>query len=273
MKHTILISLFKFAVTVTIAFLLMTLLLEFWPQEVSEFAPYAQRARAAFSITDELANILRYGRYSLLLIMLALLFSIGFTTCSLLFSMRFRQPKFIGPSMKSGFYILSSIPTIFIGYLVLEFFSRLGIDLQMYGDDTGKLQYYLIPALVLGVGDGFLNEFIQHAEEEVDAIRRENYVRMAKAIGAKMWLHIRNDFIVRSSRVILSRMTALISGTVIIEFVFGIPGLGAFAFKAAERGYKERLMLILLCIVAVVSFLNLMYRVMVTVLDPRLRQE
>lgn len=263
MKRPILISTLRFFVTVGITCLLIGLLLRLWPSP----------QKSGYSTFHELKLIfITHGGRSFILIVLALLFSIGFTAFSFLFSARFHQA---GLGIKFGFYLLSSIPTIFVGYLAVACFHKLGIDLVAIGDKAERWQYYLIPALVLGVGDGFLNEFIQHAEEEVEAIRRENYIRLAKAIGTsglrRWWEYIQNDLMLRSSRVVFSRMTALISGTVVIEFVFGIPGLGLLVFDAAEKRYSLRLMLILLCMVIVVSLLNFMYRVMAVILDPRLR--
>jgi ABC-type dipeptide/oligopeptide/nickel transport system permease component len=262
MKHSLLVSVFRFFVTVGMTCLLMFLLLRLWPN--------AQQSR--YSAAHELTEIFINGGRSFIVIALALAFSCGFTAFSLLFARRFHRP---GLGIKSCLYILSSIPTIFVGYLVQDFFrQRLGIDLLLTGVDAGKWQYYLIPALVLGVGDGFLNEFIQHAGGEVEAIRRENYLRMAKALGAsggRMWGYIKNDLLVRSSRVMLSRVTALISGTVVVEKIFGISGLGGLAFNAAERGHILTIMLILFCMVIVVSLLNLVYRIIAVILDPRLR--
>jgi peptide/nickel transport system permease protein len=263
MKRVLLITTLRFFVTIGITCLLMWMLLSLWPNLQS----------SGYSTSDELKFIFIHGGRSLLLISLALLFSLAFTGCALIFSLRFHQPRFISVGIKSGFYILSAIPALFVGYLVLEFFNKnLGHDLFVASQSqAGQLKYYLLPAFVLGVGDGFLNELIQHAEEEVNAIRRENYVRMAKGMGGSLWKYIWRDLIVRSSRVIFSRLTMLISGTVVIEFVFGIPGLGDLVFNAAERRYALRLMLVLFCIVIVVSFLNLMYRIMAVVMDARLR--
>ena len=133
MKRQVFISALRFVVTIGITCLLMGLLLRLWPNT----------QESGYSTAEELKLIfITYGGRSLLLITLALLISIGFTALSLLFSIQFHRPRFIGLGVKSCFYILSAIPTIFVGYLVLAFFNKhLGIDLVPDGDDVGKLQY------------------------------------------------------------------------------------------------------------------------------------
>ena len=131
--------------------------------------------------------------------------------------------------------------------------------------------YYIIPAIVLGIGDGFLNELLRSSEEEIDVIKRENYLRMAKLIGANMWKHIKNDFIIHTSRTIFSRTAALLSGTVIVEFVFRLPGLGWLAFRAAEKQNALELLFILFCSVFIVGFFNVLHLILAVIFDPRLR--
>ncbi len=131
--------------------------------------------------------------------------------------------------------------------------------------------YYILPAIVLGISDGFLTELILSSEDELNSIRRESYVRMSKLIGAKMWYRIRNDFFIHTSRVFLSRTGALLSGTVVVEFVFRLPGLGSLAFGAAEDSNVLRLMSILIFSVIIVGFLNLLHRLIAVIYDPRLR--
>ncbi len=262
MKYSILISILRFIITVGMACLIIFLLLKLWPNT----------QKSGYSVWYEIKLVSVNGSRSLILIVLATLFSIAFTAFSLLFSTRFRHPRPISMGVKSCIYVLSAIPTVFASYLALRFFQQFfGVSLYCIGNDAKGLQYYVIPALVLGVGDGLLNEFIHHAEAELNVIRQANYVKMAKSIGAKMWPYIRNDFVVHSSRVLFSRITALISGAIVVEFIFRIPGLGWLAFDAAEKRYTSRLMLVLLCMVITVSLLNLIYRVMAVALDPRLR--
>lgn len=167
-------------------------------------------------------------------------------------------------------YGISVVPVFLVGYLFIMVSSeKFHIKLTM--DMVQGMRYYLIPGLLLGVGDGFLGEMIRHIQTEIKSITAENYILMAKAKGALLWQHIKYDLIIQTLRVILSRATLLISGTVIIEIIFNLDGIGNLAFNAAETRDVNLLLGILILSVFVVAFVNLVNRMVTIWIDPRLR--
>jgi ABC-type dipeptide/oligopeptide/nickel transport system permease component len=233
-------AIIQFIVTVAIALTVMLLLL-------------------GWGALGELKQVVKPALRSLGLIGLALPFSILFT----LLSQCFKRTRLL-------FFLLSTIPAIFLGYLMTEFLQHFwGIS---YNVDKLHLLKYVPPALALGIGDGFLNEFTQHTQQEFSTVMRENYVKHAKTMGAQVYIEAANDFTNRSLRILLTKTTALISGTVVVEKVFGIKGIGDTVFDAIKFEDAGFLSLILCGIVIVVALFNVVHQIMSLFLDPRLRQ-
>jgi ABC-type dipeptide/oligopeptide/nickel transport system permease component len=213
-----------------------------------------------------LGQILKRGVNSLKLMTISMFFSILLTGGFIYLSMVKKVNPFLVSFLRWFLYIISAIPVLVVAY----FFFRRGA-LNMPNSEPG-FSYYIIPAFILGVGDGFLSEFIRHAEKESDNLREQGYVRMARARGVKVWKHIRRDFSLRFPQVLLSRMVALISGAVIVEAIFNIPGIGSLALQAANDKNSQQLMGISIFIVLFICFLNFSYRFLIPFFDPRLRK-
>ncbi len=210
------------------------------------------------------------AKNSFFLITLAILVSISLSLLWVWLFYRLEPYPFAHGMVKVIVYGLSVVPVFLVGYLfILVSSEKFHIKLTM--DMAEGMRYYLIPGLLLGVGDGFLGEMIRHIQTEIKGITSENYILMAKAKGACLWKHIRYDLIIQTLRVISSRATMLISGTVIIEIIFNLDGIGNLAFNAAETRDVNLLLGILILSVFVVGLVNLVNRMVTIWIDPRLR--
>ncbi len=207
---------------------------------------------------------------SFFLITLAILVSVSLSLLWVWLFYRLEPYPIAHGMVKIIVYGLSVVPVFMVGYLLILVSSeKFHIKLTM--DMAEGIRYYLIPGLLLGVGDGFLAEMIRHIQTEIKGITSENYILMAKAKGAPLWQHIRYDLIIQTLRVISSRATLLISGTVIIEIIFNLDGIGNLAFNAAEARDVNLLLGILILSVFIVGFVNLANRMVAIWVDPRLR--
>lgn len=279
MKRYILSSAVRFIASLAIAILLMLLLINLW-QNLSEktLQSDAQSGSQVLNSPSEHGiNISKFSAYtmrSFFLIILALIVSSLCTAISLLLSIRFSRLPIVGLSFKAPLYLASVIPYVFAGYFIRTFLGKtfnISLTYDLLAPATLRWIYYVIPAIILGVGDGFLNELLSNSEEEIESIKRENYVKMAKLMGANIRKHIWQELTIRVSRAWFSRISALISGTVIIEYIFNLPGLGWLAFKSAEKHDTWQLLSVLFCSIFLVSVLNLFHRILAAKLDPRLR--
>jgi peptide/nickel transport system permease protein len=103
----------------------------------------------------------------------------------------------------------------------------------------------------------------------------EDYVRTARAKGltrrAALWRHAVRNALIPVVTVMGLQFSFLLAGTIIIENVFYLPGLGRLIFQAiAQRDLivvKDLVMLLAASVVVVNFVVDLLY----AVLDPRLR--
>jgi peptide/nickel transport system permease protein len=104
----------------------------------------------------------------------------------------------------------------------------------------------------------------------------EDYVRTARAKGltrsAALWRHALENALIPVVTIMGLQFSFLISGTIVIENVFHLPGLGRLLFQAiAQRDLivvKELVLLLAISVVVVNFLVDLAY----LALDPRLRR-
>ena len=104
---------------------------------------------------------------------------------------------------------------------------------------------------------------------------QEDYIRTARAKGLSrsqaLWRHAVRNALIPVVTILGLQLSFLLAGTIIIENVFYLPGVGRLLFQAiAQRGLMvvKNLVLVLAATVVLINFLvDLLY----AVLDPRLR--
>lgn len=144
------------------------------------------------------------------------------------------------------------------------------------GWDKGFLpamQSLLLPAISLALPQAaILSRLTRSAMIEVLA---EDYIRTARARGLSrsqtLWRHALPNALIPVVTIIGLQLSFLLAGTIIIENVFHLPGIGRLIFQAiAQRDLitVESLVMLLVGFVILVSFIvDLLY----ALLDPRLR--
>ena len=180
-----------------------------------------------------------------------------------------------------GFSVLGfSVPVFVIGYLLIYVFAiqLRWLPVQGYrplaqGLD-GTLRSIALPALALGMAYMALIARITRAS--MLEVLSEDYIRTARAKGvATQWVLLRHalkNAAVPIVTVIGIGFALLISGVVITETVFNIPGLGRLTVDAIlKRDYPIIQGLIILFAGAKV-LVNLLVDISYTFFDPRIRQ-
>jgi peptide/nickel transport system permease protein len=109
----------------------------------------------------------------------------------------------------------------------------------------------------------------------IDQMAREEYIELARAKGARTWrLLTRHAF--RNSlfgliTIVGLHLGTLISGTVIVESIFGLPGIGQELYQAISARDAPVVEAIVVLLAATVVIVNLATDLLYSVLDPRIR--
>ncbi|MBZ0286937.1 MAG: ABC transporter permease [Anaerolineae bacterium] len=171
-----------------------------------------------------------------------------------------------------------SIPSFWMGILLVLLFS-LTLDwlppsgyTPLTEDPMDWLAHLILPAVTTGiVSASILTRFIRSAMLDV---LNMNYIQTARAKGLPEDVvinrHGLRNALINIVTIIGLQMTALLSGVVITEVVFGWPGLGRLSLDAVlDRDYPM-LQGAVLTIAAMVTLINLVVDLLYFFLDPRI---
>ncbi|ERJ05457.1 Dipeptide ABC transporter permease protein [Halorhabdus tiamatea SARL4B] len=108
-------------------------------------------------------------------------------------------------------------------------------------------------------------------------VRNEAYVDFAKAKGVSdrvlVWKHIFRNALVPLIPIITSEAFLLIGGSVLVETVFGINGIGYLFYQAAIQGDLPLVGTLMYVFILMTVGINLVQDVLYTIIDPRVGLE
>ncbi len=178
----------------------------------------------------------------------------------------------------SAAFALLAIPNFVIALLLIYF---LGVQKQLYPirwDDslTGidSIQNYVLPVISLAAGQ--IAIYMRLLRSDMIATLQEDYITMAKAKGMSssriLWRHALRPSSLTLLTVAGLNVGTLIGGAVVIEFIFGVPGLG-FEIQSAVASHQYAALESYVAIIAIGYILvNAGIDVLYSVLDPRIRR-
>lgn len=135
------------------------------------------------------------------------------------------------------------------------------------------LLQFLLPAAILGVASAAAVMRLTRAM--LLEVLRQDYVRTASAKG--LWQgsvilkHSLKNALIPVITVLGIQLAQVFSGTVIIETIFALPGMGRFLFDAILQRDYPVIQGINLLVVTVIVLMNLLVDLCYAVLDPRIR--
>ena len=130
----------------------------------------------------------------------------------------------------------------------------------------------MIPALVLGLGTmAFLTRLMRSSLLEIVHL---DYVRTAKAKGLSddriAWRHVLPNAILPMVTMLGLQFGTLLGGSVVIESVFSLPGIGRLAFESVVNRDLNTLLGIVFMSALLVITVNLIVDLLYAQLDPRI---
>ena len=144
-------------------------------------------------------------------------------------------------------------------------------------DDGGGLwtglQALILPAVALALVQAAI--LARVTRSAVLDVMREDFVRTARAKGLSrrqaLWRHVLRNAMIPVLTVAGLQFANLITGTIVVENVFVLPGIGRLIFQAISNRDLIVVRDVVMLLAAVVVAVNFVVDVLYAVVDPRLR--
>ena len=195
-----------------------------------------------------------------------------------------------GGKLDNFFTVLSTagfaVPQFWLGLILILFFS---VQLHAWGlpwlpsggafssfnggDPLDRIEHLVMPAVVLSFF--YLSIWSRFVRSSMVEVLSQDYVRTARAKGMTerrvVYQHALRNAVVPLVTLVGLELPALVSGGLVVEVVFGWPGIGRLAFERATQYDYTTVMGITTFAALLVVFGNLVADVLYALLDPRIR--
>jgi peptide/nickel transport system permease protein len=182
-----------------------------------------------------------------------------------------RRATWVDTSVTVYAMFLSAIPPFWFALLLLYFFSlALGI-LPTHGAETWK--GFVLPVVTLAVPGS--SGFIRLTRVTMLEVVYQEYIKTARAKGAPeasvIWRHAFKNAALPLINGAGLMFSSLLGGTVIIESIFSIPGVGRLLVTAIQQRDIPVVMGCTLFLAAIFMVIVLLVDLIYAALDPRIR--
>ncbi|ESP88112.1 ABC transporter permease [Candidatus Halobonum tyrrellensis] len=134
----------------------------------------------------------------------------------------------------------------------------------------------VLPAALV-LGSASMGNEMRIGRTAVLEVRNEDYIDFARAKNvsrrALVWKHILRNALVPLVPIITSEAFLLIGGSVLVETVFGINGIGWLFFQAAIQGDLPLVGTLMYVFILMIVGINLLQDLLYTLIDPRVGLE
>lgn len=173
-----------------------------------------------------------------------------------------------------------AIPNFWIATLVLliplqtwGYAPPLGYTVGFFDDPWGNLRQFVPPAIILSLSASA--GIMRLSRSSLLEVLRQDYIRTARAKGLRergvIVKHALKNSMVPVVTVLGLQVAGLLSGTVIMETIFNIRGLGQYIFDSIVRKDFLVVQTMTVYVAAAVVFMNLLVDITYAWLDPRIR--
>lgn len=143
-----------------------------------------------------------------------------------------------------------------------------------WSDPVAALRALALPTIALAlVQSAVLARVTRSSALEV---MRMDYVRTARAMGLSrtrvLWRHVLPNALVPIVTIVGMQFAALVTGTIIIENVFYLPGLGRLIFQSISNRDLPTVQALVMLFAAIVVTTNFLVDLAYVVIDPRMKE-
>lgn len=172
-----------------------------------------------------------------------------------------------------------SIPNFWLGTLMILFLSLYagwfpsGGFVGLYESVWGNLKSMLLPAIALGTAVGAVA--MRMTRSSMLEVTNQEYIKMARAKGVSnqrlIWRHAIKNALIPVVTVLGIQTGYLLGGSVVIEQIFGLPGVGQLALAAITNRDYALLQGTILFIASAFVLVNLIVDIIYGFLNPQIR--
>lgn len=172
-----------------------------------------------------------------------------------------------------------SVPSFFIAILTIVYMAKWFGWIPPRGyinpltDPIANIQQMAFPAVILGLT--FSASTMRLVRTTMLEIMREDYIRTARAKGlverGVIWRHAMRNALIPVVTYWAISISALITGSVLIEVVFGLNGMGRLTVDAINQRDWPVVQTVILFIVVITLTINLLLDLVYGTLDPRIK--
>ncbi|MDF2948892.1 MAG: binding-protein-dependent transport system inner rane component [Sedimentibacter sp.] len=199
-----------------------------------------------------------------------------------------KQYSFVDNVLTVISFIGISIPAFFFGLILLKLFA---VDIQIFPlfglqdpllkTDSSFIKaidiakHLFLPSVVLGLNS--TASFMRYTRSSMLEVIKQDYIRTARAKGLKektvIYRHAFRNAVIPIITLLGFWIPSLLSGAVITETIFGLPGLGKISVEATmTRNYP--LILGINSMLAILTLIGaLVADILYAIADPRIRYE
>ncbi len=175
--------------------------------------------------------------------------------------------------------LAASIPSFWLGLLLIQTFAvRFGVfPVSGYGGPGAslgtRLYHLVLPAVALGIVSSAL--ILRFTRASMLDVLNDDYIRTARSKGMGefrvVMKHAFKNALIPILTVLGLTAALLVSGAVVTETVFGLPGVGSLVVSAVLRRDYPVIQGALLVVAALYVIINFLIDMLYLVVDPRVR--
>ena len=173
-----------------------------------------------------------------------------------------------------GVVVAAAVPVIVSAFALKDLFANT-LQVLPYGGVRDGWRSYVMP--VLAVAATSTAYVVLLIRSELMNTMRQRYIKAAEARAIPQYrivgMHALRASLLPALTYVAANLGSLVTGLLIVEGIFNIPGLGGLMFTAIQRQDRSLLVSIILLVTVGVIIVNIVADVLYAVIDPRIRLE
>lgn len=174
--------------------------------------------------------------------------------------------------IRSIVFVGTAMPNYWLGLLLIWFFA---VNLRwLPTNGATSINHYILPAITLSMT--YISTYVRLIRNSMLDNMGENYVFYAKVRGIKnkviIYKHVLKNSLQACMTALGMSIVQLISGTVVVENIFAIPGIGRLCISAIFNRDYPIIQAYILMMGVLFVFCNLAIDVVQCFIDPRLKR-